>query len=88
MKDRTFEIALTETEKALTDISIIPRAKYKNSLKDAESLIIHKNDIPILAAVLYTKPDYFLTGNIHFFTDKVKSVINVSTTKDFLSKIK
>lgn len=43
LKERTFEIALTETDKALTDISIIPRAKYKNSLKDAESLIIHKN---------------------------------------------
>ncbi len=88
LKERTFEIALAETEKALTDISIIPRSKYNNKLKEAESLITHKKDIPILAAVLYSKPDYFLTGDTHFFTEKIKSIINVSTAKDFLGKIK
>ncbi|MBI4621471.1 MAG: PIN domain-containing protein [Desulfobacterales bacterium] len=88
LKERTFEIALAETEKALTDISIIPRSKYNHKLKDASSLITHKKDIPILAAVLYAKPDYFLTGDSHFFTDKIKSIVNVSTAKDFLTKIK
>ena len=88
LKNRTLEIALAETEKALTDITVIPRAKYNHKLKDAESLITHKKDVPILAAVLYVKPDYFLTGDTHFFTDKVKSAVNVLTAKDLLSKIK
>lgn len=88
LKERTFEIAIAETEKALSDISIIPQAKYNHKLKEAEGLITHKKDIPILAAVLYAMPDYFLTGDAHFFVDKVKRVVNVSTAKDFLSKIK
>lgn len=88
LKERTFEIAVAEIEKALTDISIIPRTKYNHKLKDAESMITHKKDIPVLAAVLYTKPDYFLTGDAHFFTDKIKRVANVATAKEFLKKMK
>jgi len=88
LKGRTFEIALEETEKALSDIIIIPCTKYSHKLKEAETLITHKKDIPILAAVLYTKPDYFLTGDIHFFTDRIKNLINVVTAREFLIKIK
>jgi predicted nucleic acid-binding protein len=87
LKERTLEIALPETEKALTDISIIPRGKYSHKLKDAASLIGHKKDIPILAAVLYTRPDYFLTGDSHFFADKIKGIVNVSTVREFLAKM-
>lgn len=88
LKGRTFEIALSETERALSDIEIIPQAKYQQKLKIAENLIFHKKDIPILAAVLYAKPDYFLTGDSHFFTDKIKNIIRVMTARDFLEKIK
>jgi predicted nucleic acid-binding protein len=88
LKERTFEIAIAETEKALTDIVVIPRAKYSHKLKEAEFLVKHKKDIPILAAVLYAKPDYFLTGDTHFFTDHIKSIVNVMTARDFLAKIK
>ena len=88
LKERTFEIALAETEKALSDIAVIPRTKYSHKLKEAEFLIKHKKDIPILAAVLYLKPDYFLTGDAHFFTDVIKSNVNVITVKDFLAKTK
>jgi len=88
LKERTFEIALAEIEKALSDIVIIPRSKYSHKLKEAEFLIKHKKDIPILAAVLYIKPDYFLTGDGHFFTDNIRSVVNVITAVDFLAKIK
>ena len=88
LKERTFEIALAETDKALADVSIIPRSKYIHKLIDAESLITHKKDISILAAVLYAKPDYFLTGDAHFFTDRIKSVVKVVTARDFLSKMK
>ena len=88
LKERTFEIAIAETEKALTDIVVIPRTKYSHKLEEAEFLIRHKKDIPILAAVLFAKPDYFLTGDAHFFTDKIKSIVNVITAGDFLAKIK
>lgn len=88
VKERTFEIALAETEKALTDIAIIPRIKYSHKIKEAEFLIKHKKDIPILAAVLFVKPDYFLTGDAHFFAENFKSIVNVITARDFLAKIK
>jgi predicted nucleic acid-binding protein len=88
LKERAFEIALVEAEKALTDIVIVPRTKYHHKLKEAELLIKHKKDIPILAAALYVKPDYFLTGDSHFFTDNIKSVVNVITAGNFLEKIK
>ena len=88
LKERTFEIALAETEKALADVVIIPRNKYSHKLKEAEFLIKHKKDIPILAAVLYVKPDYFLTGDAHFFADNIKSIVNVITAGDFLARIK
>jgi len=88
LKERTLEIAVDETNKALTDISIIPRAKYSHKLKQAESLITHKKDVSVLAAVLYSKPDYFLTGDAHFFTERIESIVKVSTAKDFLGKIK
>jgi predicted nucleic acid-binding protein len=88
LKERTFEIALAETEKALADVAVIPRTKYSHKLEEAEFLIKHKKDIPILAAVLHVKPDYFLTGDKDFFTHDIKRVVNVITAKDFLSKIK
>lgn len=88
LKERTFEIALAETEKALSDILVIPRTKYNHKLKDAEILIKHKKDIPILAAVLYSKPDYFLTGDSHFFIEEIKRIVNVMTARGFLERIK
>jgi putative PIN family toxin of toxin-antitoxin system len=88
LKERTFEIALSETERAISDITIISRSKYNHKIKEAERLITHKKDVAILAAVLYVKPDYFLTGDAHFYTDKIKSVVTVLTAKDFLAKIK
>lgn len=88
LKERTFEIALAEIEKAMSDIVVIPRLKYSHKLKEAETLIPHKKDIPILAAALYLKPDYFLTGDSHFFTDEIKRIVNVMTARDFLERIK
>ena len=82
--ERPLEIALSELERALSDIEIIPRSKYFKKLKIAEQLITHKKDIPILAAVLAAAPDYFLSGDSHFFTEKIKSNVKVKTAKEFL----
>jgi predicted nucleic acid-binding protein len=86
--ERSLEIALSELQRALSDIEIIPKVKYIKKVKKAEQLISHKKDVPILAAVLTAKPDYFLTGDLHFFTEKVKRVVNVKTTKEFFTEIK
>ena len=36
----------------------------------------------------YINPDYFLTGDAHFFTDNIKGIVDVITAGDFLTKIK
>ncbi|HEC92407.1 MAG TPA: putative toxin-antitoxin system toxin component, PIN family [Candidatus Atribacteria bacterium] len=84
---RTLEIALSEIDRALYDIEILSRERYLKKFAEAKGLMTHEKDIPILAAALYAKVDYLLTGDSHFFTDKVKAVIKVRTTKEFLEEI-
>jgi predicted nucleic acid-binding protein len=88
LKERSLEIALAETTRALVDIKIIPHSMYGQRTKEASLLITHKKDIPILAAVLTVKPDFFLTSDAHFFTEKVRKAVPVMNAKDFLEKIK
>ena len=85
---RTLEIALLEIDRALYDIETVSREKYMGNFAKAKELIAHEKDIPILAAALYAKVDYLLTGDSHFFTDKVKAVIKIRTTREFLDEIK
>ena len=84
---RTLEVALSEIDKALCDIEILPRKRYLEKFAKAKQLIAHEKDIPILAAALYANVDYLLTGDSHFFTNKVKDVIKVRTTREFLEEI-
>lgn len=86
--NRSLELALLELEKALSDIEVIQRAKYKAKLNAAENLMTHKKDVAILAAALTAGPDYMLTGDKHFFTSKIRKVLNVKTSVEFLSAIK
>lgn len=88
LKGRTLEIALAEVERALSDITVVPRSKYSHRLKEADRLIGHKKDARILAAVLHTKPDFFLTGDAHFFIEGIKEQFHVMTAKDFLGRLK
>ena len=87
LDQRNLEIALLEVDRALSDIDILPREKYLKKSLEAEALIAHKKDIPILAAALYANADYLLTGDSHFFTDKVKAKIKVKNTREFLDEI-
>ncbi len=84
--ERSLEIALSELDRALSDIEVIPKAGYAKKLKTAEQLINHRKDIPILAAGLEVSPDYFISGDAHFFTEKVKNIVKVKTAKEFLSE--
>lgn len=88
LKDRTLGIAMLEVNRAVSDLTILKRASYSRFLQDADRLIMHKKDVPILAAVLSLKPDYFLTGDAHFSADEVKKAIRVMTAKDFLDSLK
>lgn len=85
--ERTHEIALLEIDRALCDMEILPRERYREKLSKAKELITHEKDTPILAAALYANVDYLLTGDSHFFTDKVKAVIKVRTTREFFNEI-
>ena len=87
LEQRNLEIALVEVDRALSDIDILPREKYLEKFLEAEDLIAHEKDIPILAAALYANADYLLTGDSHFFTDKVKSEIKVRKAREFLDEI-
>ncbi len=88
LSERTLEIALLELEKAMSDIKVISRKKYTSRINKAAKLISHKKDAPILAAVLASKPDYFITGDAHFFIDDIKNIVNVIDSKTFLNEIK
>ena len=87
LDQRNFEIALLEVDRALSDIEILPKEKYIDKSLEAEGLIAHKKDIPILAAALYANADYLLTGDLYFFTDKVQSKLKVRKAREFLNEI-
>jgi len=84
---RPLEIALLEIDRALYDVEILPPDVYKDKLSEAKRLIAHEKDVPILAAALYADADYLLTGDSHFFTDEIKAIIRVRTTREFLDEI-
>jgi len=85
--ERPLEIALLEIDRALCDIEILTKDSYKAKAIETKTLIAHEKDALILAAALCANVDYLLTGDSHFFTDKVKAVINVRTTSEFLDEI-
>jgi hypothetical protein len=51
-------------------------------LMEATKLVNEKNDRKILAAVLFVKPDYFVTGDKYFHTEMVKRKVRVKHTRD------
>ena len=87
LSERTLEVALLEVERALGDITIFPKESYQEKVPEAKKLIQHENDVPILAAALYAKVDWVITGDAHFFTDTIRAVIEVRTARQFLEEI-
>jgi predicted nucleic acid-binding protein len=85
--DRNLEIALEEVNQALGDMEILPRIKYAGFLETAAGLINHAKDVPVLAATLFAKPTYLITGDDHFFTRQVKDVIQVRKARAFLDEV-
>ena len=52
----------------------------------ARSMIRHMHDVPIIAAAIRAKPDWFLTDNTSHFDHRVaeKSGLTIATPQDFL----
>lgn len=85
---KTKEEAEYYLKSALIDIeTIITIEQYKKYILYAERLIKHKNDINILTAGLFLKPEYFVTGNKHFHAKEIKKELNVVYTRDLLKFI-
>lgn len=43
-----------------------------------------EKDKPILASIILSQPDFFITGDKDFFTDEIREVVNVITIEEFL----
>lgn len=54
---------------------------------EAAKLVRGKNDQRILAAVLYVKPDYFITGDKHFHTRRIKERIKIRNAQEVLKEL-
>lgn len=89
LKVESRRIALQEIDNSLRDISkIIKKSVYSRKIREAQRLVAGKEDAKILAAVLATEPDYFITGDKHFHTKKVKERVRVRHTRDILRELK
>ena len=68
-------------------IESIEIVKTETNFSVAEKLIDHDKDVPILATVLKYQPDYIVTGDTHFFNQKISEKIHVIRTREFLETI-
>lgn len=83
---KVLNAALKEIDNALSDIEIIRKDMWQSTYKEAGNYILG-NDQKILAAVLYSKPNYFVTGDKEFFSPKILKLINVVRTTELLEKL-
>ena len=82
------KIALLELEHSLQDFTrIIEHKEYYHRIPEAKKLIKFGKDSEILAAVMATRPDYFVTGDKHFHTEAVAQKVNVRYTKQVLNEL-
>lgn len=83
----TRRLAVKEVENSLMDIDIIPGEEYVQELERADTLITGENDRRILAAALYAKPDYFVTGDQDFQKDEIQDILPVKGTRKVLEEL-
>ncbi len=85
---KTLDIAVREVENSFADIEILPERKYKNRIDEAKIMLPNKiNDQKILAAVLTSNPDYFVTGDKDFDSEGIKKGVNIVTTRNLLKEL-
>ncbi len=70
-----------------TDLEVVYWKEYQNRIDESKNLIRDEKDVPILAAVLASKPDYLITGDKDFHTTKIKNMIQIIRTLELLKLI-
>ena len=65
---------------------IIEIKDYKHLIDDYKDSIEDPKDLPILTAAIKTKPDFFISGDKHFNTQKAKRLLNVISSRDLICK--
>lgn len=88
LKTESKRIAYQEIYKATGDIHIVSERISAKYLMEATTLVKGENDQKILAAVLYIKPDFFVTGDHHFHTAEIKRKVNTRRTTELLKELK
>ena len=83
----TSRVAVKEVEKSLIDIDFIPKEEYAQELEKAKTLINGENDRRILAAALYVKPDYFITGDKDFQSEEIQNILPMKSTRKVLEEL-
>ena len=78
---------MKEIDNALTDIEIIEKSMWQEELGKAREYISAGNDQKILAAVLASKPDYFITGDKQFFNPEIRKLVNVIRTRELIENL-
>ena len=82
------EIAIEKLENTFIDVNIVNEVDYTYLIPTAALLIPKKkNDQKILAAALYTKPDYFVSRYSDFNRKEIKKILNLKTAEDVLTEL-
>ena len=79
--------ALEKIDEAFIDIDIVYERDWKTTL-DIAAKYLKGNDQKILAAGLYAKPDYFVTGDRDFHRNEIKNLVNTINTRMLMKKLK
>ncbi|MBU2100157.1 putative toxin-antitoxin system toxin component, PIN family [Candidatus Micrarchaeota archaeon] len=78
------EQAMSVLQAIINSSKVIPIKEYRDLLPKAKLMIRDKKDSPILAAVLSTKHDFFISGDKDFRVLKLKTHIS---SRELLSRI-
>lgn len=70
----------------IIDCEIIRKKDYSHLIKKYKDAIDDHKDLPILASAIVAKPDFFISGDKHFKTEKIKKLVNVSSSAELLGK--
>ncbi|MBL7206198.1 MAG: putative toxin-antitoxin system toxin component, PIN family [Candidatus Aenigmarchaeota archaeon] len=83
----TEKLAVEELLKSFADIEILKANDYMHKLDISKKLLKGKNDQKILAAVLHSKPDYFVTGDSDFKTNEISKLAKVVSSRELLENV-
>lgn len=84
----SLEKVIAEVEDAFLDIDVIDEQEYRDDMDEAIDLIDGENDGKVLAAVLSTQPDYFITGDEDFYTENIEERVNIVKSRELLKRMK